>query len=155
MRQLFISMILAQGIALPAHAEDLAYSDIHTDSCLQEAVGAGEQSACIGASATQCLADTQGSESTVGMGACLEQERAYWDGRLNAVYQLVLAQQGGDAGTADGLRTMQCAWIVYRDARCDYEYAQWGGGTGGGPAILACLMQTTAEQVFVLERNVR
>ena len=76
MRQLFLPLILALGIALPAHTEDLAYSDIHTDSCLQEAVGAGEQSACIGASATQCMADTQGGESTVGMGACLMQTTA-------------------------------------------------------------------------------
>jgi uncharacterized protein YecT (DUF1311 family) len=60
----------------------------------------------------------------------------------------------GDAGAkadgltvppvAEALRDMQRAWIAYRDASCDYERAQWGGGTGGGPATAGCLMRTRA-----------
>ncbi|PJI92292.1 uncharacterized protein YecT (DUF1311 family) [Yoonia maricola] len=141
--------------AVPAQAQDLVFSDIHTEACLQEALGAGERHACIGASANQCMTNTPGGESTVGMGGCLERERSYWDGRLNDVYQQLLAQQGDDAAVTNNLRAMQRAWITYRDARCDYEYVQWEGGTGGGPALLACLMQTTGEQVLVLEQYLR
>ena len=143
-------------LASPATAQDLIYGDRHTAACLQEAVGAGEQHNCIGASANQCMTATPGGSSTVAMGGCLDLERAYWDARLNETYQLLLAQQADDPqAVTDNLRDMQRSWITYRDARCDYEYVQWGGGTGGGPAILACLMQTTAEQVFVLEQNLR
>ena len=46
---------------------------------------------------------------------------------------------------------MQRAWIGWRDATCDYERAQWGGGTGGGPATVACLMRLTGEQALYLE----
>jgi uncharacterized protein YecT (DUF1311 family) len=52
---------------------------------------------------------------------------------------------------AEALRGMQRAWIVYRDEACDYERAQWAGGTGGGPATAACLMQQTGEQALALE----
>ena len=43
-------------------------------------------------------------------------------------------------------------WIGYRDATCDYERSQWGGGTGGGPATLGCLMRLTGEQTLYLEQ---
>jgi uncharacterized protein YecT (DUF1311 family) len=46
---------------------------------------------------------------------------------------------------------MQRAWIGYRDAACDYERAQWGGGSGGGPATAGCLMRLTGEQALALE----
>lgn len=146
---------LAICYAAQAPAQELVYADRHTEACLQKAVGQGERHACIGAAANQCMLDTPGGETTVGMGGCLDYERAYWDARLNDTYQSLLAQQGEDLAVAENLRVMQRAWIGYRDARCDYEYVQWGGGTGGGPAVLACLMQATAEQVFVLEQNLR
>ena len=53
------------------------------------------------------------------------------------------------------LREMQRSWITYRDARCGFEFAQWDGGTGQGPALLACLMVATAEQTLVLEDQLR
>ncbi|MFT5363966.1 MAG: hypothetical protein ACI9VX_001592 [Dinoroseobacter sp.] len=46
---------------------------------------------------------------------------------------------------------MQRAWIEYRDATCSYEAAQWGGGTGAGPAFAGCLTRLTAEQALYLE----
>lgn len=141
--------------AATAHAQDLAFSTVHTEACLQEALGPGERLDCIGASANQCMQETVGGETTAGMGGCLDRERDFWDARLNAAYQQLLAQQRGNSTVLDELRGMQRAWITYRDARCGYEYAQWGGGTGGGPAILACLMQATAEQTFILEQNIR
>jgi len=149
------SLLIALLLAAPAAAEDLSFSPVHTEACLQEAVGRGERLDCIGASANQCMLDTLGGETTVGMGGCLDRERDFWDARLNEGYQQLLTQQRDDPAMLDALRDMQRAWISYRDARCDFEYVQWGGGTGGGPAILACLMQTTAEQTFVLEQNIR
>lgn len=53
--------------------------------------------------------------------------------------------------SSDTLRTMQLAWIVFRDAACLHEQAQWMGGTGAGPATLACHMHETARQALKLE----
>ena len=58
------------------------------------------------------------------------------------------------ASVAEALRAMQRAWIVYRDAACDYERAQWAGGTGGGPATAACLMQQTGVRTLELEGKI-
>lgn len=52
---------------------------------------------------------------------------------------------------ADALRKMQRAWVSFRDAACLYEQAQWLGGTGGGPATMACQMHETARQALKLE----
>ena len=100
--------------------------------------------------------------TTVGMGYCLDRELSYWDGRLNAAYAQVMAKDKavdaemtalGSAAPSlsESLRAMQRAWIPFRDASCDYERAQWGGGTGGGPATLSCLMYMTARQALLLE----
>ena len=110
--------------------------------------------------------DTPGGSSTVGMGYCLSQELDLWDARLNETYRALLTvERALDAETAtlgasvppraSALRDMQRAWIGFRDATCVYEYAQWGGGTGGGPANTSCLLRLTALQALELERRLR
>lgn len=156
MKRLIIWLAFGLSATSPVFAQELSFSKAHTEACLQEAVGLSERYDCIGASAGQCMTETLGGETTVGMGGCLDRERAYWDARLNETYQRLLAQQADrETAITDNLRAMQRSWISYRDARCDYEFVQWGGGTGGGPAILDCLMRATAEQVFILEQYVR
>ncbi|MDA7426585.1 lysozyme inhibitor LprI family protein [Thalassococcus lentus] len=148
----------------PLFAQDLVFSPTETEICLHQNPGA--ESSCIGLSAEQCMVDTDGGGSTVGMGACLDQELQYWDTRLNAAYQARLAEaKAADKDAKDygytappqeeNLRAMQRAWIGFRDARCDYARSLWGGGTGGGPAAIGCLMHTTGEQALYLEQFVR
>jgi len=148
---------LFPGVAL---AQDLVYSDAATESCLSAADGAARRD-CIGAAAAACMADTPGGSSTAAMSGCLDSEYRYWDGALNDAYGALMAQyEANDAEAKAGgwnapeqvpaLKAMQRAWITYRDARCDFERAKWGGGTGGGPATVQCLMQTTAEQTLLL-----
>ncbi len=96
------------------------------------------------------------------MGGCLDYELSYWDDRLNASYRALRAKERasdadwagspGAVSKADALRDMQRAWIPLRDATCDYERSQWGGGTGGGPATLACLLRMTGGQTLYLEQ---
>lgn len=150
------------GAAAGASAQELVFSPAATEACLRAAAPGGGQLQCIGASARACMANTPGGDTTVGMGGCLDRERQYWDARLNAAYQhqmarakAVDAEMAGLGATvpsqSDALREMQRAWIPFRDAKCGYEYSQWGGGTGGGPAITACLMAETGEQALYLE----
>ncbi len=148
------------GAALSA--QELVFSMEATDSCLAVNNNLDAQESCIGTSAQMCMQNTTGGQSTVGMGGCLDAEREQWDGRLNATYQQVMAsEKAEDAEMADigasvpnranALRDMQRAWIIYRDMRCTYVRAQWGGGTGGGPATLDCLMNMTGQQALFLQ----
>ena len=147
--------------AMPVAAQDLSFTTQATEDCFA-AGGLGDT--CIGASAQACMVENEGGYSTVAMGFCFDRELQYWDAALNAAYaalrdKLVTsdtenADFGGNVPSqADALREMQRAWITYRDRRCDYERSLWGGGTGGGPAQLACLMSQTARQALYLEEQ--
>ena len=151
MRTLALLLLLAS----PAAAQDLVYDDQATLSCLDGAGSLGAKHDCIGAAANACMEQTEGGSSTPVMGACLEQEQKFWDDRLNAVYGELRSSYADRPEVSEALRDMQRAWISYRDARCDYIGTQWSGGTGMGPAIIGCMMETTAEQTLLLEQQQR
>lgn len=151
-----LAVVLA-ALALPAQAQELRFSPAATEACL--AAGGTD---CAGKAADACMAENPGGSSTYGMGFCLENERVWWDDRLNATYKALtsLHNRQDKTATAAGettanrqaaLRDMQRAWIGWRDATCAYAAAQWGGGTGAGPAALSCLLQETARQAQSLE----
>ena len=157
---LIFALVLGAG---GAAAQDLRYSDDATAACVAQATTPAERRACIGRSANACIDATPDGSTTVGMGYCIDREREYWDTRLNRAYKAIrnkaraldgeMKEIGSSApALAPALRDMQRAWIGFRDATCDFEMAQWGGGTGGGPALLGCLMRLTAEQSLYLEQ---
>ena len=148
----------------PALAEDLVYSNDATVQCLAEAEDVHAKRGCIGTSAGLCMKANSAGETTYGMGGCLSFELEFWDDELNRQYQIALQRAkevdaemrelGASVQNLEAsLRAMQRAWIPYRDATCDYERAQWGGGTGGGPATLWCLMDRTGEQAILLQHS--
>jgi uncharacterized protein YecT (DUF1311 family) len=152
--------LIAAALSGPAAAQSLVFDMSATLDCIARTDGYHARHACIGASAEACMERSAGGYSTVGMSGCIDLELQYWDGRLNRSYQALMAREReDDAGKpadwvpdkAPALRTMQRAWIPFRDATCDYERAQWGGGTGGGPATVGCLLRMTAEQTLFLE----
>lgn len=157
MRAVLLACALLAG---PVAAQEITYSDAATVECLAGAQEFTDQRACIGLSSNLCM-EAPGGYSTYGMGGCLDAELTFWDGLLNENYRARMVQSKSadeDAALyqpelpsqAEALRDMQRAWITFRDAACDYERSQWGGGTGGGPATLACLMQMTGEQALRL-----
>jgi uncharacterized protein YecT (DUF1311 family) len=160
--------ILAGGLVpgAPALAEPVFTPDA-TEACVSEAYATSPGLSghavldCVGRAAAACMM-TPGGDTTVGMVECLDGELGYWDGRLNAAYaeRVAIAKEQDDemreigsaaASIEESLRAMQRAWISFRDASCLYEQAQWMGGTGGGPATMACHMQETARQALKLE----
>ncbi len=158
------SLVVLLAVATPVLADDLIYSDAATVSCLDGLIEDQDPTFCIGASAEACMEDTQGGWSTAAMSGCLNRELKYWDARLNVAYGDVRDMRKktdaeldelGSAARRPGkaLLAMQRAWIAYRDATCDYERSHWGGGTGGGPATMSCLMNMTAEQALYLEAD--
>ena len=160
MRRGLLTMLLLAGCAVAA--QELQYSSDATEACVAKAVTPEGKRGCLGLSAQQCMGASFDGSTTIGMMGCLDGERDYWDRRLNAAYKALRAKaQASDAEmdelgasaprTAPALKQMQRAWIAYRDTTCDFERSQWGGGTGGGPAVLSCLMRLTAEQALYLE----
>lgn len=159
----FSTGVAASGGA-PAAPDVAGFSPRATETCLAQMVDNQDPDSCVGASAEHCMETTDGGWSTYGMGQCLDQERAYWDARLNAAYKEVRSKrQATDAemkelgssapNQGEALLAMQRAWITFRDASCDYERSLWGGGTGGGPATVSCLMSMTAQQALSLEAD--
>lgn len=143
-------------------AQEMVYSPAATEACFANMVEDQNPDTCIGVSALACMEVNEGGWSTVGMGGCLNRELEYWDARLNDVYHRVRAaakatdveiQEIGSSvsSQAGAMRDMQRAWIVYRDATCEYERTMWGGGTGGGPATVACHTKLTAKQSLYFE----
>lgn len=141
--------------------DDLVFNISNTRACLQDAISEGARRNCIGTSADMCMNATQGGGSTYGMGGCLSFEADWWDAQLNIAYRDLMRREKSDdvdsaqyeyiPKKAPALRDMQRAWITFRDATCTYEYSQWGGGTGGGPANTACIMRMTGEQTLYLQ----
>lgn len=156
-------VLAASCLAGPGRAQDLDYAFAETWTCVGRAEDPAARHACIGRAAEACMEATPGGASTAGMLSCLDAELSDWDAALNAAYKPLLARlEDLDAeapeyvtlSQADALRAMQRVWIGYRDATCDYERAKWQGGTGGGPAAVACLMELTARQALKLQSDV-
>lgn len=156
-------MCLFTFFATSVLAQDLQFDESATRACIANMPAAESIAQCAGVSAQSCINATADGYTTVGMGYCFEQERLFWDARLNTTYREALqraqtidkemAAIGSSAPPQEeALRKMQRAWITFRDAACEYEYSQWGGGTGGGPAYVSCLMSLTADQTSRLAR---
>lgn len=150
--------------AFPAAAEtpDIVFSIQKVEECIAGAQNDLTKIGCIGRSAAACMGATGAGSTTYGMGACIDQELTYWDDMLNAQYRQAMARAeavdaemaGIDSAAppqAPALRDMQRAWISYRNAKCEHAASLWVGGTGAGPASLACMMNTTGEQAIYLE----
>ena len=151
-------LMICAVAASPALAQDLNFDISGTQSCLGSMGDDGDKRQCIGVSAGNCMETAPGGYSTAGMGGCMDRELTWWDGLLNQNYQRAMQRAKANDAENDGfgesqatsLRDMQRAWIPFRDAKCTFERSQWGGGTGGGPATVSCLMYETAEQAMYL-----
>lgn len=95
----------------------------------------------------RCL-DTSGT-TTIGMNACLSDELARQDKRLNQVYQALMRK--ASATQAAELRTAQRAWLAYRDVTCGL-FATFGeGGTIDQINVGSCEVDVLARRVKFLE----
>ena len=82
---------------------------------------------------------------------CLDAEAQAWDAELAQVYEALKAiERSRGPGRADALLRIERDWIAFRDARCAYDKATNGHGTGGILAEPRCLLNETARQVILL-----
>jgi uncharacterized protein YecT (DUF1311 family) len=157
-----VVLALAALLAPPAAAQDADAALALVRSCLGAAGARADATACRGAYARDCAATTEGGDTTLGIAACATAETEAWDRLLNEAYaELVLlarrrALLDAEAGLEpppleDMLREAQRAWIAFRDADCEQEYAIWGRGSQRQVAGAFCLMDRTATRVLELQ----
>ena len=153
------SLALSLFLVLPTatFAQDIRFDPTPLSRCY----AAGGGFACHGTAADACMRATEIGGTTIGQQFCLEEERLWWDARLNESYQSLRAAAteedrsidpaSGQPRAVDTLRDMQRAWISFRDATCNHEIQPWFGGTGASGAWLSCQSRMTAQQTVYLD----
>jgi uncharacterized protein YecT (DUF1311 family) len=113
----------------------------------QNDVTEAERQCLFGLVAVPCQSTPEG-QSNLGMADCFRLEEAIWDGLLNENYKHL--QAAIDAKQIAGLRDMQRAWIVSRDATCGF-YDVKIHGSMAIPMGAACLARETARRALLLK----
>jgi uncharacterized protein YecT (DUF1311 family) len=117
---------------------------------------------------TECMEE---NSSTMGMKMCAGDEIVLQTGRMKAALKKTTARLNEyktdkdlDAETikqieADNkeiiarMNKAQKAFIIFRDAQCDYEGAAMLGGTGESLLTMGCLATMTGDRADALERE--
>lgn len=92
------------------------------------------------ASAQNC----KNPETQLAMNICASKDFEREDARLNKNYRELQAKLEGDRRT--GLREVQLAWIKFRDLQCDFQAAQYEGGTMQPLVRATCLTDMTKQR---------
>ena len=96
-------------------------------------------------------AQCENAKSTLQINECLTKELKKADAEVGRLYDLTMKKlQPDDAAL---LRKAQRAWLAYRDAHCEAEYALWGGGTGGPAARMSCKLELTRERTVEIQNT--
>lgn len=111
-------------------------------------VASAASSAEPSAEFTACM-DASGGV-TASMLDCLGVENERVDAALNALWQSAFPQQSDDL--RGPLRASQRAWITYRDTTCDFEAAQYDGGSFANVARADCYRQLNTDRLDWLGR---
>lgn len=139
----FAPAVFAQDEEKPTDAERAM-----VDTCLKAAETLrAERTRCIGAVSGPCLEDEK-ANSTVAMSGCHRREAAIWDDLLNTAFEEL--QKSLEPPAAAKLKDVQIAWIKWRDAKCEFPFALFDGGTMAQPISAACFMDTTASRAIEL-----
>lgn len=99
------------------------------------------------------LAQCEKAGTTADTTRCMSNEYEKADAELNRIYKLAFT--GRDEKETENLKKAQRAWVTYRDAQCDAEYAKWAGGSGGRAAHLECLGRLTRLRTRELHKTYR
>lgn len=92
------------------------------------------------ASAQNC----KNPETQLAMNTCAAKDFEREDARLNKNYRELQAKLEADRRT--GLREVQVAWLKFRDLQCDFQAAQYEGGTMQPLVRSACLTDMTKQR---------
>jgi uncharacterized protein YecT (DUF1311 family) len=82
------------------------------------------------------------------MNQCAYEEYKKADAELNKTYQQLLPKL--EAARQERLKTAQRAWIAFRDADCEYEAAEYEGGSMQPLIRYSCLESATRNRTAQL-----
>lgn len=165
MKPVRFAVLIPLAFAAPAAADDDDYeADKYGPAlieCYKAAGDRGERLDCLGSMAQTCMEAEEGGYSTLGMSRCHHGEGKAWDRFLNAEYrETMTSMKALDADEAESfpefarraeaLKAAQRAWIGWRDANCEMDYALWGSGSMRHIAGTECVMRMTAERAVEL-----
>jgi uncharacterized protein YecT (DUF1311 family) len=103
------------------------------------------------ATANVAKAQCEDVKSTLPINECFAKELKKADAEVNKIYRATLKQlQPDDAAL---LRKAQRAWLAYRDAQWEAEYALWGGSTGGPAARMSCKLELTRQRAAEIKNS--
>lgn len=126
------------------------------EGCLYQAeIGTGSSASCIGVMVDHC---PENLGTTVDMLNCLSLEIDFWEQRLAARYETLMALYGEQDSDYDAIRALapqlknlQAAWADWRDAKCGFAYSQYRGGSLGRIVGADCRLEETARRTLELE----
>ena len=130
-------------------------------SCYEAAEDFTSKNECVGMVSAKCQDVEEGGYSTLGMSSCNNDEYQAWDVLLNEEYKKTIsAFEEWDKDEAEyfpeyarrveTLRAAQRAWIAFRDAQCELDYAIWGSGSMRHIMGTACYLDMAAERTIEL-----
>lgn len=91
---------------------------------------------------------------TVGISGCIAKELSAWESLRLEVYEKLVEsaidydrhmREGGPSVRAS-LAASKVAWEAFRDAQCDYEWAEYADGTMRGIVGVSCQVQVTSQR---------
>jgi uncharacterized protein YecT (DUF1311 family) len=103
------------------------------------------------ARANEC--DNAMDQST--MNACADQSFKKADAELNAVYKKLQSRKNDDAEAAKLLIAAERAWVLFRDAECEFDAADNLGGSIYPMVYSGCLERLTQARIDQLNRYLR
>lgn len=143
--------VVAQEASTYTPADEIAIQQcIETVRDINANAKPGEQEdarTCIGQVSNDCQAEP-GNGSTIGISQCNARETSWWDGYLNDNYAAL--QESLSVEAFAELKKAQRAWIAFRDAECQFQYARWGYGTMRSIGFSSCMLNQTAERALSL-----
>lgn len=153
------NMMIALVCAGPAFAQEPVVDRELVAGCFASADILDIAPACIGVATNRCIDATPNGSTTAGMVSCTASETAIWDEFLNQTYQDLRAQMremdasdyvGDMPRAADALRDAQRAWIAFRDAECNFEWAMFQEGSMRSLVASSCIQEHTARRALEL-----
>lgn len=146
-------------IAGPLMAQQSSYSPVQTQSCLSNLPAGTSISSCAGRSADACI--EKDGASTIAISQCVNSEVNAWTLLMGQTYAAALrraeqadAEMNGFGDSQhEALQGTQSTWTFYSDAVCEFERSKFGGGSGGGPAALYCMLNMTAARTEWLAQS--